>query len=372
MKVLFTGGGTGGHIFPIVAVARELKKIYPKKDLKIFYIGPRDDFAEVLLEQEEIKVKTIFSGKIRRYFSLANIFDILFKIPLGTLQAFLFIFFLNPDLIFSKGGYGSIPAVFSGWLLGTPVFLHESDIAPGLANKFLSKFALEIFVSFPTERTEYFPPSKMVWVGNPVRVEIGRGKKESAEDIFKLTFEKPVVLILGGSQGAKRINDLVLLTMPDILKNFEIIHQTGKNNFKEVQLQSKVVIPKQLEKYYHPFPFLEEGKLKHAYAVAELVIGRAGSGIIFELAFLKKPSILVPLPGAAQSHQLRNAYYYAQKGAATVIEEENLTPHFFLEKLKLLFARTDELKEMSKKAEQFSMPRAASIIAEYVLTYLKA
>ena len=373
MKILFAGGGTGGHVFPIIAICREIRRVYPKKDLKFLYMGPKDELGSDFLSQEGIKVKRIMAGKIRRYFGVGsfflNIIDIFFKIPLGILQSFLFIFFSSPDLIFSKGGYGSIPTVISGWLLGVPIFLHESDIAPGLSNRFLSRFALEIFISFP--RTEYFSPKRMLLVGNPIRREILEGSKEKAKKLFKLTGEKPIVLILGGSQGAQRINDIILVILPEILKDFELIHQAGLKNFKTVKKEVEVIMPEDLKKYYHLFPFLKEDQIKDAYAACDLIVGRAGSGTIFEISALEKPSILIPLPEAAQGHQLKNAYAFAQNEASIVMEEINLTPYFFLEKIKYLFSHPDQLEKMKKQVKVFSKPRAARIIAEYLIEYLK-
>lgn len=371
MKILFTGGGTGGHVLPIIALTREIRRIYQNK-IQFFYLGPRDEFGQILLSQEGIKVKHIFSGKIRRYFDyksfFQNLIDLLFKIPAGLFQAFVHIFFLSPDLIFSKGGFGSIPAVLSGWLLRVPIFLHESDISPGLSNRILSKFALEIFVSFP--RTEYLKPSKMILVGNPIRREILEGSKEEAQKLFKLSYQKPIVLILGGSQGAQRINDKILEILPELLKNFEIIHQSGEKNFKEVRAESRAIVPKELLPFYHLFPFLKEEELKQAYAASHLILSRAGSGSIFEIAAVRKPSILIPLPEAAQNHQVKNAYAYAEKKAAIVLEEANFTPHFFLEKLKYLFSHPEELEKMEKAAEEFSKPLAAKIIAQYLVSFL--
>lgn len=379
MKILFTGGGTGGHIFPIIAVCRELKHFSSEANLKFFYIGPKDEISSTFLDREGIKVKNILAGKIRRYLGtylgikdlFLNIIDVLFKIPIGLIQSFFYIFFLSPDLIFSKGGYGSLPAVISGWLLGTPIFLHESDIAPGLANRFLSKLALEIFVSFPSEKTEYFPAPKKISIGNPIRIEILNGSKNTAKTLFNLTGEKPLILILGGSQGCQRINDILLQILPKLLTDFEVIHQSGGKNFKEVNAESKVVASKDLRKYYHLFPFLDEKQLSHAYCAADLIISRAGSGSIFEISAVSKPSILIPLPEAAQNHQVKNAYAYTENGACLVIEETNLAPHFFLDRLKYLFSRPGEMKRMVKASRAFSKPRAAKVIASYLFEYLK-
>ena len=372
MKILFTGGGTGGHIFPIIAIAREIKKIYPKEDLRLFYIGPRDEFGQLFLDQEGITVKTVFAGKIRRYFSInsvaLNIIDVLFKIPVGIVQAFFQIFFLAPDLIFSKGGYGALPVVLCGKFLSVPIFLHESDIIPGLSNRIASKFALEVFTSF--HKTEYLPVSKIIRVGNPIRRELLTASKEEAQFVFKLTGGKPVILILGGSQGAQRINDAILAILPDLLRDFEIIHQCGENNFKNIIAESRVIITSEIEKYYHLYPFLREEELRCAYKISDLVVSRAGSGSIFEIAAIGKPSILIPLQESAQNHQIKNAYRYAETGAALAVEEKNLTPRFFLEKIRYLFFRPEELEMMSSKALEFSKPRAAKIIAEYIVNYL--
>lgn len=370
MKILFTGGGTAGHIFPIIAIVREIKRRYPSGGFEFFYLGPKDKFSGELLSQEGIVVKTILAGKIRRYFAFQNIIDIFFKIPIGIFQAFYYVFVISPDLIFSKGGYGSVPGAIAGWVLLTPIFLHESDIAPGLANKITGKFALEVFASFPVEKTEYFPAKKIISVGNPLRKEILTGSEEEAKKIFNLQGGKPVILILGGSQGAQRINDRILAMLPEALRNFEIIHQTGKKNFKEVEAEAEVMMKKEFKKYYHSFPFLNEVELANAYWVADLIISRAGAGSIFEIAAVGKPSILVPLPESAQDHQLKNAYVFAEHGAAIVMEEANFKPHFVLEKLKYLFSQPQKLEEMARRAKEFSKPEAARIIAEYIVSYL--
>jgi len=372
MKIVFTGGGTGGHIFPIIAICRELRRMSSDKKLEIYYLGPKDDFEQDFLRQEDVKIKTILAGKIRRYLNLTsvfqNIFDILFKTPLGVLQSFFYLLFKNPDLIFSRGGFGSFPVVFSGWILGTPIFLHESDISPGLANRILSKFALEVFISF--QKTEYFPLKKIFFVGNPIRREILGGSREGAKRIFQIFGEKPVVLILGGSQGAQRINEKVIEILPEFLKDFEIIHQCGDRNYKEIKLITEGMLTEDLKRCYHLFPFLKEEELREAFAICDVVISRAGSGSIFEIAAAAKPSILIPLPEAAQGHQIKNAYAFHQTGATIVIEESNLTPRFFLERIKSIISNQKEAEKMSEAAKEFAKPWAAKIIANYILEYL--
>ncbi len=369
MRILLAGGGTGGHIFPLIAVIRELRKICPGKDLNFVYMGPKDDFAPILIGQEGVKIKTILAGKFRRYFSLMNIVDLFIKIPLGICQAFLYIVFSSPDLIFCKGGYGSLPTVLAGWIWRVPIILHESDIVPGLANRILHKFSMETFIAFPN--TEYFSPKKRIVVGNPIRKEILEGSKESAKELFELKGGRPVILILGGSQGAQRINDIILDVLEELLENVEIIHQCGEKNFNDIKDEVEGRLNEEQESHYHLLPFIGELKIKHAYQIADLIIARAGSGIIFEIAAIGKPAIFIPLATAAQNHQVKNAYAFASEGErAIVVEEPNLTPHFFLEKIKYLISNPDRLKNLSQNAKKWSRPRAARVIAEYIKEYL--
>ncbi len=369
-RILFTGGGTGGHIFPIIAIAEEMRK----KDQKvnISYMGPSDFTSRAFLPKSKIRAYYVSSGKLRRYFSIgaffSNIFDLLIKIPFGIFQAFCIMFFTAPDVIISKGGFGSIPVIIAGWMLRIPTFMHESDVVPGLANKIGSKFSEKIFVSFPINEMEYFPRKKMIESGNPVRKILAQGNKEEAMKKFELSGEKPVVLILGGSQGSERINDVVLDVLVDILQEFEIIHQTGMTGFKRVKNESIAMIDEPLRRYYHPYFFLDEQELALAYAACDCVVGRSGAGTIFEIALVKKPSIMIPLPESAQNHQVRNAYSYAKNGACLVLEEGNFTHHFFLAKLKEML--NEDKETMSRGAELFSKPYAGVIIARYVLDYL--
>jgi len=260
IKILFAGGGSGGHIFPIIAVTREMRKLSLEerrnKEFEFFYLGPKDAFADILLSQEGIEVKHVLAGKMRRYFTtksvFQNIIDIVFKTPIGLVQAFIFIFILAPDVIFSEGGFGSLPTVVGGWLLGVPIFLQESDATPGLANRLLSNFCTEIFVSFP--KTPYFK-KRMILVGNPIRRELFGGSKKEAQEFFKLAGKKPVVFIMGGSQGSQRINDEILEILGDLVEIFEIIHQCGEKNVSQVEAEAKVVMPEYLARYYHAFGF---------------------------------------------------------------------------------------------------------------------
>lgn len=371
MKILFTGGGTVGHISPIIAIIREIKNKYPEEKFKFFYIGPKDKFVLELLKKEDVFVRTIFAGKIRRYFSFLNIIDLFLKLPIGIIQAFYHIYVISPDLIFSKGGYGSVPVVLMGRLFFTPVFVHESDVHPGISNQIASRFALEVFTAFPIKENTYFPPEKIISVGNPIRKEITEGTVKKAKEIFNLVGDKPVILILGGSQGAQKINNNILVIIEDLLKTFEVIHQTGKDNFNQIKKETDFLINEDLRKYYHPIGFLSDVEIASAYKVSNLIISRAGAATIFEIASVGKPSILIPLTNSANMHQFKNAYTFSKTGASIVVEEENFSPYFFLEKIKILFNDKEELEKMGKKAKDFSNIDATSVIAGYIVSYLK-
>ncbi len=365
MKIVFTGGGTAGHIFPILAIIRELRNIYPGENLKIYYAGPKNKHGEVLLAQENVKVVNILCGKIRRYQSFKNIPDI-FKVPLGIIQSIFWLFFTAPDVVFSKGGYGSFPIAIAAGFLRIPFILQESDIVPGLVSKITSKWALEVFTSFPD--TEYFPKHKTICLGNPIRLSLLNGKKEDAIEEFKLS-QRPLLLILGGSQGSQTINQLIIEILPD-LNNFEIIHQTGIANQKQLQAEADVVLTKEQKPYYHSFAFLNEKQLKNALAACDLVISRAGAGAIFEIASAGKPMVLIPLMGSAQDHQVKNAYKVFDLGCGEVIEEQNLKPHLFLQRIKNLFDSKETLQSMAENSKIFSRPKATTIIANYLNEYL--
>lgn len=364
-KILFTGGGTGGHIFPIIAIAEEIKK--NDSEVNLSYMGPEDFTSRTFLPRKNIKTYFILSGKIRRFFSPKSIFlnfiDI-FKVFFGTIQAFLIMFFTMPDFIFSKGGFGSIPVIIAGYILRIPIFMHESDSTPGLANKISGRFAKKIFVSF--ENTNFFPKNKVILTGAPVRKSLLGGNKEEALKILSLKGEKPIVLILGGSQGSERINEVILSSLSEMLQSFEVIHQTGIKDFKNIKNESRALIEENLLKNYHPHFFLDEKELASAYAVADYIVGRSGGGMISEVSLVGKPSILIPLPGSAQNHQVKNAYAYAKNGASIVLEEPNFTKYFFLNKLKNI-----DKEKMSNAARSFSKPLAAEKISKEVLDFLK-
>jgi len=210
----------------------------------------------------------------------------------------------------------------------------------------------------------------MILTGNPIRQEIMLGSKQEAVKIFNLHGNRAVIMVMGGSQGAQRINDKILDALPSLLQEYEIIHITGPKNFDQIAKESKITAPAELLEFYHPLGFADEHTIANAYAAADLIISRAGAGSIFEIAAVKKPSILIPLPEAAQDHQKKNAYAYAQNGAALVIEENNFTNHLFLEKIHDLFTTPGALAAMAEAAAQFARPQAGEVIADYIVKYV--
>ena len=375
VKILLTGGGTGGHVYPLVSVFRSLKQIAGQKLLTIdaLYMGA-DGFAKEELEKEGIKVRVISSGKMRRYFSILNFFDI-FKLIFGFFQSLWLVWKFMPDVIFSKGGYGSVPVVIVGWIYHIPVFIHESDSIPGLSNRIATKFAARIGISFP-KALEYFPAEKTAIVGNPIRTDLlYKVQKEDGIKHFGLIADKPVILILGGSQGSQRINDLILEILYDCIKNdIQILHQTGEKNYREVLAEAKIIIgnlPDSYQKYYQAKSFFNENEYALALAASDLVIARAGSGTIFELSAAKKPSILIPLPEAASDHQRENAFAYQKAGASVVFEEKNILPNMFLKEMIDLLRNKEKLADLGTRANMFSQQNPAENIAKEIFKILK-
>ncbi|MEA3452785.1 MAG: UDP-N-acetylglucosamine--N-acetylmuramyl-(pentapeptide) pyrophosphoryl-undecaprenol N-acetylglucosamine transferase [Patescibacteria group bacterium] len=376
MKILFTGGGSGGHIFPVLAIIKELKKQNKEKELAeplhLYFVGPKSKHGFDLLQHEGVIIKTIEAGKIRRYLSpksiFQNIIDVSYKIPISFIHGFSYLKKIQPDLVFSKGGYGSVPINWAARKLKIPIFIHESDIVPGKSTKMFAQSATKIFTSFKETKIENLSDQKIVYTGNPIRKEILNGRREEAKKIFKLTDQKPVLLITGGSQGAERINNLILVILPDLLKSFEIIHQCGDNNIDEIWSAAQIIVKQEgLIQNYHPIEFITQEKLKHAFAISHLIVSRAGANAIFEFAAMGKPSILLPLPEAAQDHQGKNAYAYAANGAALIMEQKNPTPALLYKNIMSIFSKSEKLKTMSSAALNFAKLDAAEIIAQNIL-----
>ncbi len=368
MKILFAGGGTGGHFYPMIAVADAINSIVQqekiiKAELVFMSDSPYDSF---LLIEKGIRFKKAPSGKVRRYFSFLNATDSV-KTALGAVKALVAVFFDFPDVVFSKGGYAAFPAVFAARVFFIPLIIHESDAVPGKVNRWSGKFAKRIAISFPGA-VKYFPKDKVALTGNPTRKEFFILAKTGAKDFFELKEDAPAIFITGGSQGAKKINDNIIDILPELLEKYQVIHQCGKNNLKEVKERVSIVLADSPHKSrYHPVDYLDLNGLRMAYGASDLVISRAGAANIFEIAASGLPSIIIPLSTAAQDHQRENAYSYAKVGAADVIEEMNLTPHVLLSEINRLMDDKEKMKAMGEAAKKFSTPDAAEKIAREII-----
>jgi len=334
-RILLTGGGTGGHIIPLLAIAERLPK-----DVKILILGSN-------IKNISFPYKNVLAGKWRRYFSLKNFIDI-FKAPLGILQALWYVFRFMPDICFGKGGYASLPGVLACWLYRIPIIIHESDTIPGAANRFSALFADKVCVSFEQAK-KYFSEKKVIFTGNPVRRQILLGKS--------LSKDKPVILILGGSQGAQYINEIISAILPDILKRARVIHLCGPGKISNIALPG-----------YEQYEFIEN--IEDFYATADVIVSRAGANSLAEISALKKPAIIIPLPGSSFEHQRENAYVFAKNNAAIVIEEENLGPYLLRDKLFKLLDEPLVAQKMGEHAYDLNPIDAAEKIILELKPYL--
>ncbi|MEK7160589.1 MAG: UDP-N-acetylglucosamine--N-acetylmuramyl-(pentapeptide) pyrophosphoryl-undecaprenol N-acetylglucosamine transferase, partial [Patescibacteria group bacterium] len=332
--------------------------------LEMLFLGPPTVGSEILAT-EGISQKNVFAGKLRRWADWQNILDI-FKLPLGLIQSLWHLFFFMPHVVFSKGGYGSVPTVFGAWLYRIPIIIHESDSIPGLANRINSHFSRRIAISF-SSANQFFPTEKTALTGNPVRPTLLNGDPTKITSLFGLSNLKPLLLVLGGSQGAQAINNLIIESLPLLLPRCEIIHQCGQANFDAIKqsLENKIPLGYSLQ------PFLDEASLATALAAAKIVISRAGAGSIAEIAALGKPSILIPLPNSAADHQLYNASEYAKTGAALIIDQMNLTPHLFQSQVLSLLDKPETLIKMGHESRKFNPPDATLKIVQEILNLAK-
>lgn len=367
MRILFAGGGTGGHFFPIIAVVRELKRVAEENrilDLELYFMGPRD-FAEQVLRDEEVIPIFISGGKMRSYVSIYNVLDIS-KTAMAIIKAIWSMFLIMPDVVFSKGGYGSFPGVVAAAIFRIPIIIHESDAIPGKVSLFSARFASRIGIAF-VNAEQFFPKDKIAFVGVPIRKRILGGNRDDAKESMAIFSNLPVVAFLGASQGAKKINEVVLAALKELTVEFEVLHQTGENNFQDTQAEAGVILEFAHRERYHPFGFLNEGELRDFYQVADIIISRASATSIFEIAAWGKPSIMIPLRLAARDHQLKNAYEYASAGACILIREENLTPHLLIAEIKKIFGDSAHMKKMREAAQRFARIDSADIIAGEIL-----
>ena len=334
-KIVFTGGGSAGHVTPNIAIINELKK----QDWKISYIGIKTVIEKDLIENVSIPYYPIASGKLRRYLSKENVKDI-FKVVKGCYDARKILKKIKPNVVFSKGGFVSVPVVIAANLLKIPVILHESDLTPGLANKLSVRFASKIFTSFE-ETVRYLPKDKSKAIGSPIRKEILEGSAVQGRIHLGFTKQKPVLTIMGGSLGAKKINEVIRTNLDTLLKTYQIVHLCGKGNLSTEH--TGIAGYKQYEYVY--------GELADILATTDFVITRGGSNSIFEFLALHIPMLIIPLTKQqSRGDQILNGKVFTERGFAYMIEEESLTSEQLLKTLKTMEEKKQEFKSNMKNS----------------------
>ncbi|MCI5585636.1 MAG: undecaprenyldiphospho-muramoylpentapeptide beta-N-acetylglucosaminyltransferase [Lachnospiraceae bacterium] len=321
-KIVLTGGGTAGHVTPNIALLPFLEK----EGYEISYIGSYGGIEKRLIEDFKIPYYGISTGRFRRYFDLKNFSDP-FRVMKGYKQARTFLKEIRPDVVFSKGGFVSVPVVRAAASLKIPCIIHESDMTPGLANKLCIPVADKICCNFP-ETLQNVPSGKAVLTGSPIRQELTRGNKLAALDLCGFSANKPVIMVIGGSQGAASVNVMVREALPKLLGDFQVVHICGKDKVDNLML----TVPG-----YKQFEYLK-GDLKDVFAMADMVISRAGANAICELLALKKPNLLIPLQVGSRGDQILNARSFEEQGFSIVLREDYLDCDILVEKIHELYA----------------------------------
>lgn len=347
-RIILTGGGTAGHVTPNIALIPFLKEL----DYDIQYIGSHNGIEKELIEPFGIPYHAISTGKLRRYLSVQNLTDP-FRVLKGISEARKLIRDLEPDVIFSKGGFVSVPVVLAGKKNKVPVIIHESDMTPGLANKISIPSATKVCCNFP-ETLEHLPEDKAVLTGSPIRQEILTGDKEAALKLCGFTADKPVILVIGGSLGAVAVNKAVREALPQLLESFQIVHLCGKGKVDETFEGTTG---------YKQFEYLKN-ELRDVFAMTDIVISRAGANAICELLALHKPNILIPLSAnASRGDQILNARSFERQGFSIVLEEEEVTKETLLNAVQDLYANRERYANaMSKSGQQDSIQTILNLI----------
>jgi UDP-N-acetylglucosamine--N-acetylmuramyl-(pentapeptide) pyrophosphoryl-undecaprenol N-acetylglucosamine transferase len=355
-RIAFTGGGTGGHVYPGLAVAEALKNRLPEAAERLLWIGSSTGMEREIVRRAGMPFYGVPAGKLRRYFSLRNLFD-LFSIAAGLLMSLLLLKRLRVELLFSKGGYVSVPPVIAARLLRIPVISHESDRDPGLATRINAGFS-DLLLCAHGETCEAFGGPRTAVVGNPVRSDILLGSRERGRRVWRLADDEKLVLVLGGSLGARQINRLIDGVIDHLLPMARVVHQTGKADF----------IPADREGYYKA-PFFH-GELPDLLAAADLVISRAGAGTLWENGVTGTPAVLIPLGrGSSRGDQMRNARLFSERGAAEVLAGEEATPEALLERVRSLLEDDARRVRMAERARELCNRDAAELIVGYMIDY---
>jgi len=368
MRVVLVGGGTGGHFYPLIAISEGLlaKGAEKRTFVELYYIGP-DPYDKKSLDALGITFISCPAGKRRRYRSFRNFLDI-FKTIGGLFVAFIKLLILYPDVVMSKGGYTSVPVTFAARLLRIPIVIHESDAVAGRANKLSAKAARYIAISY-SEAAQFFPQEKTALTGIPIRKTLLSPAPEDAGTKLGLDTSLPTILVLGGSLGAERVNNLILESLDELLPQYNIVHQTGTTAFEPVQNAARALITDEnLLSRYHPIAFMDSETFNLAYHTSSIVVSRSGSTTIFENAIHCKPSILIPIPEEISHDQRSNAYAYARTGAAVVMEESNLRDGLLVAEITRIMSDQAVYQEMSTAAQAFAPRDAAEKVADILMS----
>lgn len=330
-RIVFTGGGSAGHVTPNIAIINELNK---RGAWDIHYIGSKQGIEKELITKQNIPYYGISSGKLRRYIDIENIKD-MFRVLKGCVEARKILKRIKPNLVFSKGGFVSVPVIVAAKSLGIPIFIHESDITPGLANKIAQKFATKIFTTFE-EAKQFFPKDKVTTTGSPIRAELLQGSKDFAYKFLGFDERRPILTIMGGSLGAKKINETVRANLPKLAMHFQIVHLCGKNNIEP----SLAFVPG-----YKQYEYIHE-ELPHILAATDLVITRGGSNAIFEFLALRIPMLIIPL-GLNQSRgdQIMNAEAFQKRGYGFTLMDEELNGDTLVKGVEFLKNNSEFIRE---------------------------
>ena len=371
MRIVFTGGGTGGHFYPIVAISEAIERMAEEKHLiepELFYIGPAP-FDPAALAEHDIEYRSSPAGKMRRHGSMLNPIELV-KIAAGVIKSIFQLFSIYPDVVFSTGGYAAFPTLFAARILMIPVIIYDADAEPGRVTRWSAKFARWIGVAHPDAAAK-LPEAyrvKIATVGHPIREEIRMPAKEGGHEYLKLDPSLPTILVMGGSQGAQTLNNVILDALKDLTSRYNIIHQTGAANLEEVRgIAREILHDGPGADRYRPFGLLNTLALRMAAGISSLVVARAGSGTIFEVAAWNIPAILVPIPLDVSHDQTENAFSYMRRGACLVIEQKNLTPHVLSAEIDRLMGSDATRQKMTEAAKKFAQQDAAKKIAVILL-----
>lgn len=356
-KILLTGGGTGGSVSPLLAIAEELRKD-KEENFEFLWLGGQNGPEEGMVAAAKIKYKAIYNGKLRRYWSWQNFLDMA-KIKIGFFQSFFTMLSWRPDLVLCAGSFVGVPVVWAAWILRVPTIIHQQDAVTGLANKLMAPFARVVTVTFRNSLQDF--GQKAIWTGNPMRLDIEYTAEFASEQTNnQSSFKKknlPLLLVVGGGTGAVAINDLVKNSVTELTKFCQIIHLTGKDKGLDIK-----------DENYWQFEFLDATGMSQVYRLADLVVTRAGMGVLTELAYLKKPAIIIPMP---DSHQETNAEVFKDNLAAIVLEQYEITPGKFCQTIKNLFINNEERQVLIENISKVMKDGANAEIAKIIFQIIK-